>query len=202
MSASGAVAEDCEVGISYKSVHAFRNNRIGTTWLPISILLMSLAGQATPANAQEKYVGGHVGFGFPLVTKDGDNVSSLADNFQMWLPIAITVNGPGRMYFDLELVPIVVDKPREVQLVVNPGLLWRFGHGFAAGSRVAFLVNSDQTKTAQFGITPPIVKSWPIEHSFFKAYFVEGDFIFRFNRPVNGPTTNPFIFNVVLGLAF
>jgi hypothetical protein len=42
------------------------------------------------------------------------------------------------MYFDLELVPIVVDKPREIQLVVNPGILWRFGHGFAAGSRVDF----------------------------------------------------------------
>jgi hypothetical protein len=74
-----------------------------------------------------------------LVTKDGDNVSSLADNFQMGLPIAITVNGPGRMYFDLELVPVVVDKPREIQLVVNPGFLWRLGHSFAAGSRVGFL---------------------------------------------------------------
>jgi hypothetical protein len=106
------------------------------------------------------------------------------------------------MYFDLELVPIVVDKPREVQLVVNPGLLWRFGHGFAAGSRVGFLVNSDQTKSAQFGITPLIVKSWPIEHSFFKSYFLEGDFIFRFNRPPDGPATNPFTFNMVFGVGF
>src|SRR5215469_3956714 len=114
-------------------------------------------------------------------------------------PCHSPLNGPGRMYFDLELVPIVVDKPREVQLVVNPGLLWRFGHGFAAGSRVGFLVNSDQTKSAQFGITPLIVRSWPIEHSFFKSYFVEGDFIFRFNRPPNGPSTNPFTFQVVLG---
>jgi hypothetical protein len=63
-------------------------------------------------------------------------------------------------------------------------------------------VNSDQTKTAQFGITPLVVKSWSIEHSFFKSYFVEGDFIFRFNRPLNAPATNPFVFNVVLGLGF
>jgi hypothetical protein len=170
--------------------------------IPVVILLFAFAWQAPLAGAEDKNVGGHVGFGFPLVTKDGDNVSSLADNFQMGLPIAITVNGPGRMYFDLELVPVVVDKPREIQLVVNPGFLWRLGHGFAAGSRVGFLANSDQTKTAQFGITPLIVKSWPIEHSFFKGYFVEGDFIFRFNRPVDGPATNPFIFNVVLGLSF
>ena len=150
------------------------------TWSTLLALSIPLFG-----GDGDKYVGGHVGFGFPLVTKDGGNVSTLADNFQMGLPVAITVNGPGRMYFDLELVPVIVDKPREIQLVVNPGFLWRFGHGFAAGSRVGFLLNSDQTKTAQFGITPLIVKSWPIEHSFFKGYFVEGDFIFRFNRPVN-----------------
>ena len=170
--------------------------------IPVMLLLFAIAWQMPIAWAEDKNVGGHVGFGFPLVTKDGGNVSSLADNFQMGLPVAITVNGPGRMYFDLEFVPVVVDKPREIQLVVNPGFLWRLGHGFAAGSRVGFLVNSDQTKTAQFGITPLIVKSWPIEHSFFKGYFVEGDFIFRFNRPVNGPATNPFTFNVVLGLSF
>jgi hypothetical protein len=139
------------------------------SWCPILILLMLLASPTLLSGQDNKYVGGHVGFGFPLVTKDGDNVSSLADNFSMSLPVAITVNGPGRMYFDLGFAPIVVDKPREIQLVVNPGFLWRVGHGFAIGSRVSFLVNSDQTKTAQFGITPLIVKSWPIEHSFFRS---------------------------------
>src|SRR5215471_15072498 len=171
--------------------------------IPILIVVLALlAGPMPLVGAEDKYVGGHVGFGFTLVTKDGGNVSSLADNFSIGLPVAITVNGPGRMYFDLEFVPYVVDKPREIQLVINPGFLWRLGHGFAAGSRVAFLVNSGQKKSAQFGITPLIVKSWKIEHSFFKAYFVEGDFIFRFDRPMNGPATNPFIFNVVLGLSF
>jgi hypothetical protein len=169
---------------------------------PTVILLMMLASSIPLFGSDDKDVGGHVGFGFPLVTKDGGNVSSLADNFQMSLPVAITVSGPGRMYFDLEFVPIVVDKPREIQLVVNPGLLWRLKHGFAVGSRVGFLVNPDQTKNAQFGITPLVVKSWPIEHSFFRAYFVEGDFIFRFNRPIDGPATNPFTFNVVFGLSF
>jgi hypothetical protein len=110
--------------------------------------------------------------------------------------------GPDECTLTLNSFRFVVDKPREIQLVVNPGFLWRLGHGFAAGSRVGFLVNSDQTKTAQFGITPLIVKSWPTEHSFFRGYFVEGDFIFRFNRPVDGPATNPFTFNVVLGLSF
>jgi hypothetical protein len=183
------------------NIRRFLMARAFLSWSPILILLVLLA-PVPLSGADDKYVGGHVGFGFPLVTKDGGNVSSLADNFYMGLPVAITVNGPGRMYFDLEFVPYVVDKPREIQLVINPGFLWRVGHGFAVGSRVAFLVNSDQTKTAQFGITPLVVKSWRIEHSFFKAYFAEGDFIFRFNRPQDGPATNPFTFQVVLGLSF
>jgi len=148
----------------------------GDLWITTVLLLIVMSSPIPLSGQDAKTVGGHVGFGFPLVTKDGGNVSSLADNFAMSLPVAITVNGPGRMYFDLELVPI--------------------------GSRVAFLINHDQTKNAQFGITPLIVKSWPIKHSFFNGYFVEGDFIFRFNRPIDGPATNPFTFNVVLGLSF
>ena len=169
----------------------------GIPWLPILAVLLSLAGQEHLARAQEKSVGGHVGVGFPLVTHDGDDVTTLGDFFQVSLPVAITVSGFGRMYFDIEFVPLIVDRPREIRLTVNPGILWRLGHGFAAGSRIGFDVNSPQ-----FGITPLVVKSWPIEHSFFRAYFVEAEFVFRFSRPVSGPATNPFTFNMVFGLAF
>jgi hypothetical protein len=161
-------------------------------------VLLYLAVQSPVAHAQEeKSVGGHIGFGFPLVTYDTGNVITPRDVFQMSLPVAITVKGSGSMYFDLEFVPLVVDKPRDIKLTVNPGILWRLGHGFSAGSRVGFDINS-----SQFGITPLVVKSWPIEHSFFNAYFIESDFVFRFNRPVNGPSTNPFTNNMVFGVAF
>ncbi|HWB86581.1 MAG TPA: hypothetical protein VG675_20730 [Bryobacteraceae bacterium] len=169
----------------------------GIPRIPALILLLLLAGQAPLARAQEKTVGGHLGFGFPLVTTAGGDVTTLADSFQMSLPVAITVSGSGRMYFDLEFVPLIVDSPREVRLTVNPGILWRLGHGFAVGSRVGFDVNS-----SQFGITPLVVKSWPIEHSFFRAYFIETDYVVRFNRPIVGRATNPFTFNMVFGLAF
>jgi hypothetical protein len=165
--------------------------------IPILILLVSTTWLATPARAEDKVVGGHVGFGFPLVTRAGSDVTTIADDFRMSLPVAITVSGPGRMYFDLEFVPTVVDKPRDVTLTVNPGLLWRLGHGFAAGSRVGFDI-----KSSSFGITPLIVKSFPVEHSFFKAYFIEADYVFRFDRPPDGRATNPFTFNMVFGLAF
>ena len=113
------------------------------------------------------------------------------------LPLAITVSGPGRMYFDLEFVPTVVDRPRDITLTVNPGFLWRLGHGFAAGSRVGFDI-----RTSSFGITPLVVKSFPIEHRFLRAYFIETDSVFRFDRPPDGRATNPFNFNMVFGLAF
>lgn len=163
-------------------------------------LLMLFLGHTRVACAQEKSIGGHIGFGFPLVTTNGGNVTTLGDDFQMSLPIGLTVSGPGRMYFDLELVPLVVDQPRQVKLTINPGILWRLGHGFAAGSRVGLDVNS-----TQFGITPLVVKSWKIRHSFFTGYFVEADFVFRFNRPNwpnLGPATNPFTYNMVFGVAF
>ena len=155
-----------------------------TTWITGTVLLLLLLGLAPLAHAGDNSVGGHIGFGFPIVTKNGSNVTTPADYFQMALPVAITVSGHGRMYFDLEFVPQVVDQPRQVNLTVNPGFLWRLGHGFAAGSRVGLDINS-----AQFGITPLIVKSWKLEHSFFSAYFVETDYVFRFNRPYGGPAT-------------
>ena len=166
-------------------------------WVVLLILILALPGLGPLALAEDKTVGGHVGFGFPLVTRTGDDTTTIRDFFQMSLPVGINVSGSGRMYFDLEFVPAIVDRPRQVNLTVNPGLLWRFGHGFAAGSRVGFDVNSPQ-----FGITPLIIKSFPVEHSFFNAYFVETDFVFRFNRPANAPATNPFTFNMVLGLSF
>jgi hypothetical protein len=166
-------------------------------WIPSAILLLSLAGWAPLARAQEKSVGGHIGFGFPLVTHDGGNVTTLGDSFQMSLPVGITVRGSGRMFFDFEFVPHVVDKPREITLTVNPGILWKLGRGWSAGCRVGFDINS-----SQFGPTPLVIKSWPIEHSFFNSYFVEADFVFRFNRPVVGPSTNPFTYNMVFGVGF
>jgi hypothetical protein len=51
------------------------------SWSPVLVLLMLLASPTPLSGTDDKYVGGHVGFGFPLVTKDGGNVSSLADNF-------------------------------------------------------------------------------------------------------------------------
>ena len=100
------------------------------------------------------------------------------------------------MYFDLEF-PAVVDKPRQVNLTVNPGLLWRLGHGFAAGSRVGLDIN-----TAQFGITPLVVKSFKLQHNFFEAGLLRPIMSSALIARSLGNRLNPFTFNMVFVVAF
>lgn len=162
----------------------------------LALLTVGCFGLVKPAAAQT--LGGHIGFVLPLVTHAGGETTSLGDNFQIGFPVGITVKGSGRTAFDLELVPGIQDSPRKVSLTVHPGLLWSLGHGFTAGMRLAFDVNS-----SQFGFTPLLNKSWRIKgEGFFKAYFVEAVVPVRFNRPEGGPSTNPVAFGLHFGVGF
>ena len=140
-------------------------------------------------------IGGHIGFVLPLVTHSGGQITNLGDNFAIGFPMGITLKGSGKTAFDLELVPAIQDSPRQVGLTVHPGLLRSLGHNFTFGMRLAFDTNS-----SQFGFTPLLNKSWPIKHSFFKAYFVEAVLPVRFNRPASGPATNPVTFGLHFGV--
>jgi hypothetical protein len=150
------------------------------------------------ANAQDT-IGGHVGFVLPLVTHAGGDTTTIADNFAIGFPMGITFKGKGRMSLDMEFVPSIQNDPREVSLLVHPGLIWSVGRGYSVGMRAAFDVNS-----SQFGFTPLVNKSWPIgdQSGFFKSYFAEAVLPVRFNRPPIGPDTNPVTFGVHFGLGF
>ena len=87
--------------------------------------------------------------------------------------------------------------PRQTNFTVHPGLVWAMGHDFGVGIRGAFDVN-----TPQWGFTPLVNHSWPIEDSFFKAYFAEAVLPVRFNRPTFGPKTTPVTFGLYFGLGF
>jgi len=167
-------------------------------FLLAAIVMMSLSGAPSMAVAQTA-IGGHIGFVLPLVTRAGGQTTNLGDAFSIGFPVGITIKGRGRMAFDMELVSSVHNKPRAVALTVHPGVVGALGHGFGAGGRAAFDVNS-----AQFGFTPLLSKSWPIksEGGFFKAYFAEADLPVRFNRPVGGPYSNPVTFAAHFGLGF
>ena len=129
----------------------------------------------------------------------GQTIDNLTDQFAVGFPVGITVKGTGRVAFDLELVPTINTKPRQTTLTVHPGLVWNVGHGFGAGGRLAFDVNSPS-----WGFTPLVNHSWPIKHNngLFKAYFVEADLPVRFSRPVGGPATNPVSFAMHFGVSF
>jgi hypothetical protein len=101
------------------------------------------------------------------------------------------------MAYDLELVPGVQGTPRQTNLTVHPGFVWNVGHNFGVGLRAAFDINSPQ-----WGFTPLVNHSWPIEDNFFKAYFVEAVLPVRFNRPTNGTPTTPVTFGLHFGLGF
>jgi hypothetical protein len=101
------------------------------------------------------------------------------------------------MFFDFEFVPLISTTPHAVDVVVHPGLIWNLSHGFAMGARLAF-----HTSSPQYGFTPVVIKSWPIEHSFFKSYFLEFDFPVRFVRPEGGPSKNAFTFGLHFGVGF
>jgi uncharacterized membrane protein YphA (DoxX/SURF4 family) len=173
--------------------------RVPAVVLLAVMLLGGLAVTAPKAHAEET-IGGHIGFVLPLVTRAGGQTSNLADHFSIGFPVGITVKGSGRTAFDLELVPAInTARPRETTLTVHPGVVWNVGHGFGAGVRAAFDVNS-----ASYGFTPLVNHSWPIRsgEDFFKAYFIEAVLPVRFNRPVGGPATDPVTFGLHFGLAF
>lgn len=153
---------------------------------------------SSPAHAQIT-VGGHVGFVIPWVTHGGGQTTTIGDNFQIGFPLGVSFHGQGRMTLDLEMVPSISDDPRTVSLTVDPGLVWSISHGWAAGGRVAFDVNS-----SQFGFIPLLNKSWKFKNDkgFFKAYFIEADLPVKFNRPPGGPATNSVTFATHFGLGF
>ena len=144
-------------------------------------------------------VGGHIGFVLPLVTHSGGQTTSLADQPAVGFPVGITVKGTGRTAFDLEFVPQYnATGQRLTTLTVHPGLIYSLGHGWAAGGRVAFVVDN-----ATWGFTPLVNKSWPIKnHGLFKAYFVEADLPVRFSRPVGAHATDAVTFATHFGVAF
>ncbi|HWZ45467.1 MAG TPA: hypothetical protein VNW97_18475 [Candidatus Saccharimonadales bacterium] len=173
--------------------------------LPLSMFFASLAVvmmftfAMTPQALAQTEIGGHVGFVLPLVTRAGGDTTTIGDNFGIGFPIGVTFKGKGRMALDMEFVPSIQNEPRQVSLLVHPGLIWSVGRGYSAGVRAAFDVNS-----SQFGFTPLLNKSWKFanQDQFFKAYFAEAVLPVRFNRPTGGIATNPVTFGIHFGLGF
>ena len=173
--------------------------KLKTDQLVLSGVFLVVIGvlSGIPAAEGQTTVGGHVGFVLPLVTHAAGQTTNIADNFSIGFPLGVTFKGKGRMAYDLELVPGVQGTPRLTTFTVHPGLVWDAGHSFGVGMRAAFDINSPQ-----WGFTPLVNHSWPINDTFFKVFFVEAVLPVRFNRPTNRPATTPVTFGVHFGLGF
>ena len=170
-----------------------------TRQLLIAMLaLLAFAAVAPTASAQVT-VGGHVGFVIPWVTHANSQTTTIFDSWAIGFPVGVTFKGQGHFAVDLEMVPSVSQKPREVTLTVDPGVLYSLSHGVTLGLRAAFDVNSSTV-----GFIPLINKGWKFKNQggFFKAYFVEADLPVKFSRPTGGPATNSVTFATHFGLGF
>jgi hypothetical protein len=106
------------------------------------------------------------------------------------------------MYFDLEFVPLVVDKPREIQLVVNPGLLWRFGHGFCRWKPGRILAEFGPDENGAIRNHAADRQELADRTQLLQGLLCGRRFHLSLQQAGERPATNPFIFNVVLGVSF
>jgi hypothetical protein len=168
-----------------------------------SAMLISLGGSPSAASAQDN-VGGHIGFVIPWFTHTADHTTTISDRFTIGFPIGITFKGPGRVNLDLEMVPSVAKAEdtvaQQVDLTVDPGIIFRLTRDISVGLRAAFDVGS-----SQFGFIPLVNRSWKFadQSGLFKAFFVEVDLPIKFNRPGgSGADTNPVTFATHFGVGF
>jgi hypothetical protein len=169
----------------------------------ITVALQIAAGAA--AHAQTT-VGGHIGIGIPWVTWAGGPNGETTNVFKSYtinVPFGVTIQGQGPVFVDFEFVPGVNQgPPHNTALTVDPGILYKLGHGFTFGMRAAFDVN-----TSRVGFIPLLNKSWPLhsqpsQKSFFKTFFVELDVPVKFNRPPGERATNPVSLATQVGFGF
>ena len=119
--------------------------------------LLALAVLALPSSARaEDKVGAHFGVVFPLVTRATGENTTISDQFNVGFPTGITIKPGGRVAFDLELVPLIHSKGKQVDLTVHPGILYSLGGPWTAGLRAAFDVNS-----RSYGFTPLLNLGFP-----------------------------------------
>ncbi|HLJ30554.1 MAG TPA: hypothetical protein VKY85_27870 [Candidatus Angelobacter sp.] len=150
------------------------------------------------AKAQDN-IGGHIGFVIPWATHADGQTTTIFDNYTFGFPIGVTFKGTEHMNIDLEMIPFISQKPKQVTLTVDPGIVWSVSHGVGVGIRTAFNVNS-----SSWGFIPLVNKTWKFKQpvGLFKAYFAEVDLPIQFSRPTGGIATNSVTFATHFGLGF
>jgi hypothetical protein len=159
------------------------------------ILLAAGLGLPRRAAAEDR-VGGHFGALFPLVSRSAGETTTIADDFVVGFPTGITVKMNDGWAFDLELVPVIQNKPLFVSMTLHPGIIHSLPDAMAAGVRMAFDVNQPS-----WGFTPLLNRAFPVPgHNY--AYFVEGVVPIRFQQTPAGDNRTSVGLAVHVGVAF
>jgi hypothetical protein len=114
----------------------------------LALLFVGLA-VPSPAHAEAKRIGGHVGFVVPLVGRSEGQTTTVADDFVIGLPTGFELKKFGKFALDLEVVPVFQNEPRDLSVEIHPGLIYGVRPNLAAGVRVAFDVEGNA-----WGFTP------------------------------------------------
>ncbi len=148
------------------------------------------------AEAKPPHFGGHVGIVIPIVTRGNDTTTTIAENFIIGFPFALTVRTNSPAAFDFEFVPIInTPSNQDFRFLVHPGIVCSFKKKYAAGVRAAY-----EFGTGSYGFTPIVNRSFKLKGK--TNYFIEADFPVRWERRPNGARFTSVQFAVHSGISF
>jgi hypothetical protein len=123
---------------------------LGLQKCPWFVGVVMMAALLTPVTTDAQNVlGAHFGFSLPIVTRAGDETTTIGDPFSIGFPTGITIKTSEKVSFDVEFVPTIQRTPYAVGLTFQPGVLYALPNNYAAGLRLAFDANQ-----ASWGFTP------------------------------------------------
>lgn len=166
-------------------------------WLRVWGVFCLFLFLGAPGLRAENQLGGHFGFVLPLVTRTGDETTSISDDFAIGFPMGITVKKNDKVAFDLELVPAIQNDPLKANLTVHPGVVWSLPHRFGVGVRLAFDINQ-----SSWGFTPLVNRSYALSSG--TAFFWEFVLPIRIQSDPKKPreNTGSVTFGIHLGVGF
>ncbi len=140
--------------------------------------------------------GGHVGIVIPIVTRGNGVTTTIADDFIIGFPFALTVRTDSLAAFDFEFVPIInTPSNQDFRFLVHPGIVYSIKKKYAVGVRAAY-----EFGTGNYGFTPITNRSFKLNEKL--NYFVEADFPVRWERRPDRTRFASIQFAVHSGISF
>ncbi len=140
--------------------------------------------------------GGHVGIVIPIVTRGNNRTTTIADDFIIGFPFALTVRTNSPVAFDFEFVPVInTPSNQDFRFLVHPGVIYNFKKNYAAGVRAAY-----EFGTGSYGFTPIVNRAFKLKGK--TNYFIEADFPVRRERRPNRTRFTSVQFAVHTGVNF